>query len=106
MRSFATLVESGKEEILRLLASGPLQDKDLQPRVLNWINIKILRDETVKHETLSVHCLAYIIAYKQLEQEGQIKISRPPGVPFPMTDYKTTFGLVQTEQELAGSPSQ
>jgi hypothetical protein len=103
MRNFASLVESGKYEIERLLSSGPMQDKDLRPKVLNWINIKILRDETVKHETLPVHCLAYIVAYKQLEQEGRIKISRPPGVPFPMTDYKTTFALVRTE--FAGSPS-
>jgi hypothetical protein len=87
------LVESAKAEILRLLSHGPKRDKQLFPAVLDWLSLKTTRDGNVVHEILPQHRSAYITAYKQLEEEGSIVITRSRSVPFPMTDNATMFAL-------------
>lgn len=42
----------------------------------------------VKHRKAN---LAFILAFKELEREGTIRIARPRDVPFPMTDGETRF---------------
>lgn len=93
MKTLNDLVSTAKYQILRLLRSGPLNDRVLMPKVISSINWHETREFDVVHETKPVHISAYILAYKQLEGERKIRITRPADVPFPMTDYKTTFAL-------------
>jgi len=87
------LVSSAKYFIIRCLrADGVTQRSQLEPYVISGINRIEKRDGTVKHVTKPIHYLAFILAYKELENEHQIKITRK-GIPFPMTDNETIFAL-------------
>jgi hypothetical protein len=92
----ASFVLSAENAILRTLADASLLGRELQSRVLSIINIKENRDGEIEHQTKPIHMLAFIIAYKQLEQTNQITILRSSGVPFPMTDFETTFAIQHT----------
>jgi len=65
--------------------------KTLMPYVINHLSTI----EGMKSKPQSIHTLAFIIAIKELEKEGVIKIERGK-VPFPMTDNESTFSLAQT----------
>jgi len=47
--------------------------------------------EKIRLHTKTDHFLAFTLAYKKLESYGLIKIKRPEGIPFPMTDAETIF---------------
>jgi len=93
MKTLNSLVMTAKDEILILLSSGPINDRVLMPKVVSSINWRETRELEIVHETKPVHISAYILAYKQLEEEHKIQITRPADVPFPMTDFMTTFAL-------------
>lgn len=91
MNTLNRLVTSAENEILRVLSPKPIHGKALEAEVLYWINGRETRQYDVVHETKPIHILAFILAYKQLEATGKIKVTRPKDVPFPMTDYTTIF---------------
>lgn len=64
------------------------KSKELMPHVINHLSIK----EGKKSKPQPIHTLAFIIAIKELEKEGVIKIERGT-VPFPMTDNETRFSM-------------
>jgi len=57
------------------------------------IDIKFRKDGSFYHNHKPIHMLATILAYKELEREDQIKITRMPDVPFPATDFRSNFIL-------------
>ena len=73
---------------------GTCPRTELEPYVLSVIDTKRNKDEDLIHDTQPIHRLAFIMAFKDLEKNGRIKIARPDGVPFPMTDYKTLFSTI------------
>lgn len=100
--------KEAKRLILRILkevhpsSEGITGVIELERRVFKDLTIKrdrfgniVYGKETFlpEHRTKPVHELAFIRAYKLLEMEGKIKIQRPPGIPFPMTDNQTIFSL-------------
>ena len=88
------LARSAKRAIIQCLGThGTRSGKDLVSSVLSIIDVKEKKDGEIEHVPKPIHMLAFIIAYKELEREGQIIISRPANIPFPMTDYRTTFTL-------------
>jgi len=92
--SLANLTARTKDVILEQLKSGqPMSDKNLMPLVLSIINLIEKRNGDLEHRTETVHIIAYIKAYKELEANGQLKITRSVGVPAPMTDYETLYQL-------------
>lgn len=84
------LVSKAKDCMLEHLKTGSALNPELEQHVLSIINVK---KKTKQHVTEPVHILAYILAYKELEAEGKIKIERG-NVPFPTTDFGTVFALV------------
>ena len=82
-----TLVATAKESILRHLKEKPLSGKELGKSVIHSTG--------GKDGPTPIHTLAFILAYKELEQNGEIRIARPRDIPFPATDYETTFELVK-----------
>ena len=64
------------------------KSKELMPYVIGHLSVK----EGIKSRPQPIHTLAFIIAIKELEKEGVIKIERGK-VPFPMTDNETRFSL-------------
>ena len=88
------LVLRAKNVILReLKEEGTLSGKTLQSRVISIIDFKEKKNGEFEHDTQPIHMSAFIRAYKELEMTSEIKITRPAGVPFPMTDYATMFAL-------------
>lgn len=87
------LVMSAKDVILRELKQGTLSGRDLQSRVLSVIDFKEKKNGEFEHDPQPIHISAFITAYKELEMTSEIKITRPTGVPYPMTDYATMFAL-------------
>lgn len=75
---------------------------ELDDYVFNRLNMTEKKDGTVLHQTKPIHNLAVILAYKQLEAEGKIKIERPSDVPFPMTDNNTLFSTVNLDYAKGG----
>lgn len=71
--------------------------KSLKPNMLNFIekhsDCTRRQLEGIVDFRRPLAKLAFIIAYKQLEAEGAIKVTRPHGIPFPMTDFETQFQL-------------
>lgn len=98
MRTFNSFVWAAKNEVLQAISSEPVADRNLKPKVISSINWREVHGVFI-HDTKPVHVLAYILAYKQLEEEHKIRIMRPADVPFPMTDYNTTFALLSEEVE-------
>ena len=89
-----TLARSAKRAIIQCLGThGTRSGKDLVSSVLSIIDVKENKDGEIEHVPKSIHMLAFIIAYKELEREGQIVICRFANIPFPMTDYRTIFTL-------------
>jgi len=90
------LTNRAKNEILRFLQTHvSCKQPELEEHVLNFINERQNREGIPVHETKPIHGLAFILAYKELEADNQIKISRPYDVPFPMTDAETVFSLAE-----------
>ena len=87
------LIMTAKDVILHELKQGTLSGRDLQSRVISVIDFKEKKNGEFEHDTQPIHMSAFIRAYKELELTSQIKITRPAGVPFPMTDYATMFAL-------------
>jgi len=71
--------------------------RELEPIVLSCINVRTKRNGTIIHKTLPIHGLAFIMAYKELENENKIKLTRPKDVPFPATDFETVFAISVSE---------
>ena len=69
----------------------------LKPNMLSFIekhpDCTRLQLEEVVDLRRSLARLAFIRAYKALEAEGAIKVTRPSDVPFPVTDFETRFQL-------------
>jgi len=81
-KDFETLINIAGQYIMDYLRErGECRQKVLMSFVL----------EKLRHHTKTGHLLAFTSAYKKLESYGLIKIKRPKGVPFPMTDAETIF---------------
>lgn len=86
------MIESSKQAILDFLKNGPCKDETLEKYVYSITGAKKKKGK-IELDVTSTHLSAFIMAYKELEDAGQIKITRPFDVPFQMTDYKTLFEL-------------
>jgi hypothetical protein len=82
---------------LRYHCQKPCNCRDLMLAVIDCLSIHEKRDGTISRNPLPIHHLAFIIAYKRLEEEGKIAIQRSPNVPFPATDFNSVFSLRQEE---------
>ena len=71
--------------------SGCTREK-LMPHVLDILGTHENKGGEVVHEIKPIHTLAFILAAKELEKEGVIRIERFE-VPFPMLDNKSQFSL-------------
>lgn len=99
-------MERRRKRLKRLVATSErvilnfLQDKNqvernqVEPYVLNHINVVWKKDGSVRHVTKPIHRLAFIMAYKNLENRGEIAIFRGD-VPYPMTDSKSSLSLMR-----------
>lgn len=74
--------------IICRLEKGVCAGRDLEKVVL-------LAIKPEKSNPEAIHALAYILAYKELEAAGKIRISRSSGLPFPMTDFETKFEVLR-----------
>ena len=91
-------VRMAKRNILRYLEQvGQCERKELEGYVLNLLNRRETREGRVIHETKPIHVLAFVVAHKRLEMEQRIKIKRSSSLPFPVTDFKSVFVLVEGE---------
>lgn len=79
---------------------GACTRKVLESYVLAKMSAITRRDGSIKHAILPVHELAFILAYKELENESQIQITRPRDVPSPATDFETTFATKNLEDPI------
>ncbi len=87
------LVSSAKSAILhRLWNASRTVRRQLEEYVLERISSREKRDGTITHTTKPIHSLAFILAYKKLESDGEIEIRRG-NIPFPMTDSESMFIL-------------
>ena len=68
--------------------------KELMPQVIDQISIRQNKEGEIIHDPKPIHTLAFLIAMKELEAEGVLKIDRGD-VPFPMSDFKTRFSLAK-----------
>jgi len=81
-KNFETLVNIAGQYIMDYLREKrECTQKELMSFVL----------EKVRLHTKTDYFLAFTLAYKKLESYGLIKIKRPKGIPFPMTDAETIF---------------
>ena len=91
----ATYVSSAEYSIVNYLKEhSGCTSKELTSHVIDHISIKANKEGEIERKPQSIHTLAYLIAFKELEAEGVIKIDRG-SVPFPMTDFKSRFSLVK-----------
>ena len=91
----ATYVSSAEYSIVNYLKEHPdCTSKELTSHVVDCISIKANKEGKIERAPQSIHTLAYLIAFKELEAEGVIKIDRGV-VPFPMTDNESIFSLVK-----------
>lgn len=79
--------------IVRLKEKSPQPCKTLQKDVIDRMAQRETRDGDVVHNYQPIQQLAFIRAYKELEEARLIKIDRPAEVPFPATDHNTIFSL-------------
>ena len=70
---------------------GGCLKKELMEHALNTINSYEYHGYT-EHETKPIHTLAWLLAFKELEREGVIRVERY-NIPFPMVDNKSQFYL-------------
>jgi hypothetical protein len=88
------LVVAARASILHYLKRyGECTRLEAESYVRSIINIKFHRDGSHYHSDDPIYNLAIILAYKELEREGQIEIHRAPDIPFPATDFKSKFIL-------------
>ncbi len=81
-KDFETVINIAGQYIMDYLReNGECTQRELMNAVLGKIRM----------HTKKWSFLAFVSAYKKLEGYGLIKIKRPEGVPFPMTDAETTF---------------
>ena len=66
--------------------------EELMLHVLNSINQRLNRKDDTVHTTKPIHVLAWLIAYKELENEGVIIVDRKD-LPFPTIDNRSRFSL-------------
>jgi hypothetical protein len=91
---FPLSILRAKDTILDFLNNhGASRGGELGRHVLDKLAWKERMDGEIVYRPVAKDGLAFIMAYKELETDGEIKIVRPKGVPFPMTDYETTFEL-------------
>jgi hypothetical protein len=81
---FFRLVSTTKFLIEQRLQKGSCNRRELEKYLREMI--KTPKDDALRK-------LAVILSFKELEVVGKITISRPRSVPFPMTDFNTTFTL-------------
>ena len=94
LSQLATHVSSAEYSIVNYLKDHPdCASKELASHVVDCISIKANKKGEIERNPQSIHTLAYLIAFKELEAEGVIKIDRG-AVPFPMTDNESIFSLV------------
>lgn len=65
---------------------------DLMSHVLQKIGSRTNKKDELVYDPQPIHTLAFIIAIKEMEKEGILRIDRFD-VPFPMTDKHTLFYL-------------
>jgi hypothetical protein len=91
----ATYVSSAEYSIVNYLKEHPdCTSKELMPHVIDCMSIKANKKGEIERNPQPIHTLAFLIAFKELDAEGVIKIDRG-SVPFPMTDFKSIFSLVK-----------
>ena len=66
----------------------------LNPYIIDAISTKTNKQGKITHKPPLIHDLAFLIAIKELEVEGLLKIDRG-NLPFPMTDFVTRFSLAK-----------
>jgi hypothetical protein len=86
------IISCAKLEILDYLKQNTSCKRlELEKHVLHQLSFREKKDGTIIEKPMPIDGLAFILAYKELEAEGQIKIERPKDVPSPMTDFNTLF---------------
>jgi hypothetical protein len=91
----ATYVSSAEYSIVTYLKEhSNCPSEELMPHVIDCMSIKANKKGIIERNPQPIHTLAYLIAFKELEAEGVIKIDRG-SVPFPMTDHKSRFSLAK-----------
>lgn len=94
MEDLLWLIRKAKRYVLNYLKdNGSSKRLELEKYVMDILNLRELKDGTIVHRNKPIHGLAFIIAYKELEFENQIRIQRSATVPFPMTASETLFSL-------------
>ena len=89
---FARIILRAKLEILDYLKQKTSCKRlELEKHVLHQLSFREKKDGTIIERPIPIDDLAFILAYKELEAEGQIKIERPKDVLPPMTDFNTLF---------------
>jgi hypothetical protein len=89
---FRRIICRAKLEILDYLKQNTSCKRlELEKHVLHQLSFREKKDGTIIEKPMPIDGLAFILAYKELEAEGQIKIERPKDVPSPMTDFNTLF---------------
>ena len=95
LSQLATYVSSAEYSIVNYLKDHPdCTSEELTPHIIDCISIKANNEGKIERKPQAIHTLAYLIAVKELETEGVIKIERGT-VPFPMTDAESRFSLVK-----------
>lgn len=69
-------------------------EPELLSHVRDHLSIKANKKGEIIRKPESIHTLAFLIAFKELEAEGILKIDRG-NVLFPMIDGKTRFSLAK-----------
>lgn len=67
---------------------------ELMPHVLNILGTHENKEGGIVTKIQPIHTLAFLIAIKEMETEGILKIDRGD-LPFPLTDFKTCFSLAK-----------
>ena len=95
LSELATYVSSAEYSIINYLKDhSDCTSKELTPHIIDCISIKANKEGKIERNPQPIHTLAFLIAFKELEREGVIKIDRG-AIPFPMTDFKSRFSLVK-----------
>ena len=66
--------------------------RELMNHVLGVIDLHENRSNSEVHQTKPIHTLAWLIAFKEMEKEGVIRVERHD-LPFPMVDDRSLFYL-------------
>jgi hypothetical protein len=85
---FQKRLDAAKTAIVQRLRKGVCSGKELEKHVLSTTKPK-------RRNISAIHKLAFVAAYKELELDKKIKVTRGFGVAFPMTDFETRFEVFQ-----------